>query len=267
MKMNIGIIIGLVAGAIGIIVALIAVIATKEWFGGIIIVVTIGIMGTVFWRVLFKPMMINRRLAKNGVGATAKIMKVSDTGVTVNQAPQIKLMLEVYPPNGQPYLVETKQIISRLQTAMYREGNVLPVLIDLEDKDIIAIDYEGKGNPAGGSGSFSTDKIMIGPWAGMGKQDAEKKLYDIDALNKEIFAYGTSSKAVVTKYTWLGIYVNGQNPAVELELQVLPSSSPAFSATVIGVVMEQSVPKFQAGEEILVKYDTNNTSKVTIEHS
>ena len=267
MKFNIGMIIGLIGGAIGIIVAVIAVIVTKEWFAAVIIVLTIGIIGMVFWRVLFKPMMINRRLAKSGVGANAKIMKVSDTGVTVNNAPQIKLLLEVFPPNGEPYLVETKQIISRLQTAMYQEGSMLPVLIDLEDKDIISIDYEGKGNAAGGSGSFSTDKIMIGPWAGMSKQDAEKKLYDIDARNKEIFAYGTSSKAIVTKYTWLGIYVNGQNPAVELELQVLPADKPAFSAAVIGVVMEQSVPKFQAGEEIYVKYDTNNTAKVTIEHS
>ncbi|MBL8017104.1 MAG: hypothetical protein JNK43_07545 [Ignavibacteria bacterium] len=79
--------------------------------------------------------------------------------------------------------------------------------------------------------------------------------------------YGTSSKAIVTKYTWLGIYVNGQNPAVELEVQVTPSNIPAFSAKTIGVIMEQSVPKFQPGEEIYVKYDPNMPSKVTIEHS
>lgn len=267
MKMNIGMIIGLLGGLIGIVVAIAAVIATKSYFALIIIALVVGIMGTTFWKVLFRPMMISNRLAKVGVGATAKVMEVKDTGVTVNNSPQIKLLLEVTPPNGQPYLVETKQLISRLQTAMYQEGTILQVLIDPNDKDYISLDYEGKGGGMTSGGNFDSDSVPVGPWAGMRKQEAEKKLVDIDAKNKEIFSYGTSSRAIVTKYTWLGIYVNGQNPAVEIEVQVLPVDRPAFGATTIGVIMEQSVPKFQAGEEIYVKYDPNYTSKVTIEHS
>jgi hypothetical protein len=177
-------------------------------------------------------------------------------------------LLEVYPPNGLPYLVETKQLISRLQTSMYQPGGIIPVLIDPNDKDMISIDYEGKGATGNGYGGNSNpDKVLTCPWAGMSRQDAERKLFDIDARNKEIFSYGTSSRAIVTKYTWLGIYVNGQNPAVEIEVQVLPADKPAFPATMIGVIMETSVPKYQVGEEIYVKYDPNNTSKVTIEHS
>ncbi len=267
--MNAGMIIGLLGGAIGIIVAIVAVVATKSIAGIIIVVLVVGIMGTTFWKVLFRPMMISNRLAKVGVGATARVMEVKDTGVTVNNSPQIKLLLEVTPPNGLTYLVETKQLISRLQTSMYQVGSTLPVLIDPNDKDYISLDYDGRGGQmnAGSGGSFDSDSVPVGPWAGMRKQEAEKKLFDIDARNKEIFAYGTSCRAIVTKYTWLGIYVNGQNPAVEIEVQVLPVDRPAFAANTIGVVMEQSVPKFQVGEEIYVKYDPNNTSKVTIEHS
>lgn len=267
--MNAGMIIGLIGGLIGLTVGVAAVVATGSWPALIIMVLVIGIVGTTFWRVLFRPMMISRRLAKTGVGATAKVMKVSDTGVTVNNSPQVKLLLEVHPPNGEPYLVETKQLISRLQTSMFQEGSMLPVLIDLEDKDFVSLDYEGKGSQmsAGSVGSPEPDSVPVGPWAGMSKQESERKLFDIDANNKEIFAYGTSSRAIVTKYTWLGIYVNGQNPAVEIEAQVLPADRPAFAANMIGVIMEQSVPKFQVGEEIFVKYDPENTSKVTIEHS
>ncbi len=271
MKMNWGMIIGLIGGGIGILVALIAVIGTKQWFPLIIIIVVIGIVGTVFWRVLFRPMMITNRLSKTGINTTAKIMEVSDTGVTVNNAPQIKMLLEVYPPNGQPYLVETKQLISRLQTSMFQPGGVIPVLIDPEDKDLVSLVYEDSGRSGNSSQSFNQnmnpDKVLIGPWAGLSNVDAERKLRDIDAKNKEIFNYGTSSKAIVTKYTWLGIYVGGQNEAAELELQVTPADRPAFSATVVGVFMEQSIPKFQPGEEIYVKYDPSNTSKVTVEHS
>jgi hypothetical protein len=268
--MNWGIIIGLIGGGIGLLVGLGAVIATKSIVGIVIMVLMVSIMGTVFWKTLFGPMLLSKRLAKSGFATTAKVIQVSDTGVTVNNAPQVKLLLEVTPPNGTTYMVETKQLISRLQTSIYQPGSMIPVLIDLNDKNSIVINYEGSGGASGqysGAGSYSPTTVPSGPWAGMAQADAERKLVDIDARNKEIFAYGVSCKAIVTKYTWLGIFVNGENPAVEIEVQVLPSDRPAFGGTTIGVLKETSVPKFQVGEEIFVKYDPNDVSKLTIEHS
>jgi hypothetical protein len=267
MKMNWGIIIGLIGGGIGLVVGFGAVIATKSIVGIVIMALVVGIMGTVFWKTLFGPMMLSRRLAKSGFATNARVVEVSDTGVTVNNAPQVKLLLEITPPNGTTYLVETKQLISRLQTSIYQPGSMIPVLIDLNDKNSVVINYEGSGGSTAAGSTYSSNVVPTGPWAGMGQVDAERKLVDIDAKNKEIFAYGTSSKAIVTKYTWLGIYVNGNNPAAEIEVQVLPTDRPAFGAKTIGVFMETSVPKFQVGEEIFVKYDPNNTSKVTVEHS
>jgi hypothetical protein len=268
MKMNWGMWIGLGGAAIGLIVGIGAVVATKDWLGLIIMAVVIGIVGTVFWKVLFGPMMLNSRLAKSGFATMARVVEVSDTGVTVNNAPQVKMLLEVTPPNGSAYLVETKQLISRLQTSMYQPGSMIPVLIDLNDKDRIVINYEGKGG-AGGQQAANNNltSVPTGPWAGMPIAEAEKKLFDNDARNKELLTYGTSAMAIVTKYTWLGIYVNGENPAVELEAHVLPTDKPAFEATMIGVLSEKSVSKFQPGEEIYVKYDPNNPAKVTIERS
>lgn len=267
MKMNWGIIIGLAGGAIGILVALVSVIMAKSIFGVVMVVVITGVIGTVFWKVLFGPMMLTNRLAKNGYATNARVVEVSDTGVTVNNAPQVKLLLEVTPPNGTAYLVETKQLISRLQTSMFQPGMMVPVLIDLNDKNAISLNYEGV-NPGGGQvNAPSSGSVPVGPWAGMSQADAERKLFDNDAKNKELLKYGISSNAFVTKYTWLGIYVNGQNPAVEIELQVTPKDRPAFSAKAIGIIMEQSVQKFQPGEEIFVKYDPNNITNVTIEHS
>ncbi|MEO8513616.1 MAG: hypothetical protein ABI543_08655 [Ignavibacteria bacterium] len=269
MKMNWGIIIGLIGGGIGLVVGLGAVIATKSIAGIIIMVLVVGIMGTVFWKTLFGPMMLSRRLSKSGFATTARVVEVHDTGVTVNNAPQVKLLLEVTPPNGATYMVETKQLISRLQTSIYQPGSMIPVLIDLNDKNSIVINYEGSGGAAGqqNAGTYSSNVVPSGPWAGMGQADAERKLVDIDAKNQEIMSYGTSCKAIVTKYTWMGIYVNGNNPVVEIEVQVLPSDRPAFGGKMIGLIKETSVPKFQVGEEIYVKYDPNDTSKVTIEHS
>jgi len=78
---------------------------------------------------------------------------------------------------------------------------------------------------------------------------------------------GKPGRAFVKKNTWLGIYVNGNNPWSELEIEVLPADGPAFSAKVKGAIGEQAVAKYQAGEEIFVKYDPLDRSRVAIDHS
>jgi hypothetical protein len=208
--------------------------------------------------------MIQNKLLKTGVPAQATILQVSDTGVTVNNSPQIKLLLQVNPPTGMPYQVETKVLISRLQTHAYQPGMVVPVKIDPNDKDKIAIDYTGSadnastnGIGAGSTGYYTPQQI----------QEMQTMLSKINDENNKLMTYGESARAIVTKFIPMGINVNGDNPAVTLELEVLPQSRASFKATAKGVIMSTSVPKFQPGEEIFVKFDPNNISMVTIEHS
>ena len=65
----------------------------------------------------------------------------------------------------------------------------------------------------------------------------------------------------------MGVYINGNNPYTEIEVEVLPGDGPAFEAKVKGAISEQSVPKYQPGQEIFVKYDASDKSKVAIDHS
>ena len=266
MKLNPVVWIGIIAGGIGVLIGMVVAIAAAPIEGSIFSLVFVVIFGSVFWFTFFKPMIISRRLAKRGVPASAKILEVHDTGVTVNNSPRVKLLLEVNSPLGGTYLVETKQIISRLQTSLFQPGAVLQVLVDPNDKNLISFDY-GDSSATAPSGIQDTNTVLVGPWSGLSKQEAERRLAENDSRGKEIFATGTSSRAIVMKYTWLGIYVNGNNPAAELELEVLPSDKPSFKARVIGVFLETSVPKYQPGEEIYVKYDPYDTSRITVEHS
>ena len=93
------------------------------------------------------------------------------------------------------------------------------------------------------------------------------QLEEMEAENNRIKAIGIYSKAIVTKYTAMGVNVNGNNPLVTLEIQVLPDDEPAFGATVKGVIKQTSVQLFKPGEEIFVKYDPYDKTKVSIEHS
>jgi len=277
MKMSaagwIGVIIGCLGGLAGLTVAIIA----SPVFGSIMAVIFIAIFGGVFGS-LFRGAAVKNKLLKTGVSATARVVKVSDTGVTVNNSPQIKILLEVTPPNGSPYMVETKELISRLDVGVYREGMILTVKVDLDNKNLVAIDNSG-GDSSGYAGGYSSGStgfgaaaaeptsVPTGPWAGMSAAEANQKLVTMNEQNVTLMSYGTEAKAIIRRYTWLGIYVNGQNPAVQLDIEVLPDSGSPFEGTAFGVVQAASIPKYQPGCQVYVKYDPNDTSKITMFHS
>lgn len=251
MKFGLGAKIGLIGGLLGGAIGMTAAIIAEPLGGSILASIFIIVFGIVYWK-FFRPIFVSNKLLKTGQPAKAKILKVWDTGVTVNQNPQVGLLLEVTPMNKMPYQVETRQIISRLNPSVYQPGMEVDVRIDPNNTDIVAI--ESVGGMGGYSGSYS-------------KSEAQKLMTDIDNFNKELMKYGESSRAIVLKYTEMGINVNGNNPAVTLDLEVIPDNRKSFKAQAKGVVMETSVPKFQPGEEIFVKFDPKDIAKVTIEHS
>ncbi len=272
--MGIGGWIGLIVGGLGGLIGLTVAIMASPVFGSVFAVIFIVIFGGMFWTLFFKPMMTRNKLAKTGVPASARVVSVSDTGVTVNNNPQIKMVLEVTPPMGAPYMVQMKQIISRLDTFSYQPGITLPVIVDPNNKNLIEINYDsnaqtsnlGSGYQPGGVAQ-PTDKIMTGPYAGMSAADANAMIAKNNEENIQLMSYGTESKAIVTKYTWLGVYVNGENPFVEVEVQVMPTTGTPYKGKAMGVIQTASVPKYQPGAEIYVKYDPNNPSKITMYHS
>ncbi len=222
----------------------------------------IGVFIFIIYPMIVKPVLLENRLKKTGKKATAKIIKIQDTGTTINDNPQVKLTVEVIPEYGTPYTTVFKQVISRLEVHLFQPGVLLNVLVDPKDTKKIILDTFDK------SKAGEDDNIVpVGPWKGIDKSEVERRLKDIDEKNKKILDSGLSARAIVKKYTFLGVNVNGENPLAELELEVLPEDKPAFSVTTQGVIAVASVDKYQAGSEIYVKYDSYNFKKVAIDHS
>lgn len=259
MKMNAGAWIGLIGGLIGITVAIGSVLATGGSSGiymaaGIVLV--FGGMFYLFYRLFFAPMILASRLQKTGIPGKAIIKEVHDTGVTVNNSPQIKLILEIKNSYGQVYTVTVRTLISRLQPQMYQAGMTVPILIDPKNENIVVIDYSGGTQ---NRNTANNSKINLS----FTKEELLKQQQEGDAIRLT----GRSARAIIKKYTWLGLYINGNNPYAEMEIEVLPDDAPAFQSKVKGAISEQSVAKYQAGQEIFVKFDPNDKSKVAIDHS
>lgn len=258
MKMNAGAWIGIIAGIIGLLVGIGAVIRTAGSTGtyiGLGMLLLFGGMFFLFYQLFFKSLINARRLQKTGTPGRARIVEVKDTGVTINNNPQVKLILEVKNSYGQKYTTSCKVVVSRINPGAYSPGMEVPVRIDPANEMNVTLDFTPAATSTGQQTSISTPDML--------KAELEK----MQSENNAIALSGRPARAIIKKYTWLGAYVNGNNPYAELELEVLPENAPSFSGTAKGVIAEAAVQKYQPGQEIFVKYDLYDNSKVVIDHS
>jgi hypothetical protein len=82
-----------------------------------------------------------KRLQEAGVPASARIVKLWDTGITVNDDPVIGLEVEVARTDGSVYTATIpKSLISRLDIPQFQPGQTVSVRIDPQDSSLVALD-------------------------------------------------------------------------------------------------------------------------------
>ncbi|HET7377699.1 MAG TPA: hypothetical protein VFK30_13380, partial [Anaerolineae bacterium] len=102
----------------------------------------------------------------------------------------------------------------------------------------------------------------------MNPQATEQMLMQLQAMHEQVIKNGAQAHAKVVQYMPMNITVNGNNPVVNLMLEVQPASGAPFNAMVQGVpVAEASIPKYQPGQMITVRYMPNDQLQVAVEHS
>lgn len=80
-----------------------------------------------------------KRIRRIGQSAEALVLSIRDTGMTVNDNPIVAFRLQVRPPTGDPYEVETRGLVGRLDVPQVQPGAVLPVAIDPKDPSKVAL--------------------------------------------------------------------------------------------------------------------------------
>jgi hypothetical protein len=82
----------------------------------------------------------DRSVLESGIPAMARIVNVRQTGMMVNNQPQIAFQLEVHPPSGSPYQVETKAVIPMINIPQFQPGAEIPVKIHPADPSKVVLD-------------------------------------------------------------------------------------------------------------------------------
>jgi hypothetical protein len=82
-----------------------------------------------------------KRLRQTGTPASARILAIWDTGITVNDDPVIGMRVEISRPDGTTYSPTIpKSLISRLDIPRFQPGATVSVRIDPQDPDRVALD-------------------------------------------------------------------------------------------------------------------------------
>ena len=77
---------------------------------------------------------------KNGLPAQATILRIWDTGTTINDNPVVGFVLEVRPQHLPAYQAEAKSMIPRLSIPQFQPGATIPVKIDPQNQARVALD-------------------------------------------------------------------------------------------------------------------------------
>jgi hypothetical protein len=233
--------------------------------GGLIalpIIITVVVLIVVFVIVgrVMRSAGQDRKLLQTGEPAQATILQLRETGLRINEQPQIALTLEVRPTNRPAYQTEAKMIISYLQAAQFQPGALLDVRVDPADPNKVAIaGVMGPAMMGGGMGMMGQSPMQ--------QQQTQQMLMEMEVFSNNLRNSGLSAPAKILNAANMGVNVNGNNPLMSFQLEVQPPGAPTFQAMAKGVIGESAVHKYQAGSTIWVKYDPDNTSQVALDHS
>jgi hypothetical protein len=82
------------------------------------------------WGSIFARARHSRSILAHGIPAEAKILKLSETGTTINDRPLVRFLLEVHPADRPAFQVETEKVISILDIPRIQPGTIVPVRYD-----------------------------------------------------------------------------------------------------------------------------------------
>ena len=80
-----------------------------------------------------------QQLAVDGRPGTATIKAIRQTGMVINENPQVELDLEVTVDGGEPYAVTHRQVIAMIAIPQFQPGQTVPVKVDPADPQTLVV--------------------------------------------------------------------------------------------------------------------------------
>src|SRR5262245_9495247 len=85
------------------------------------------------------------RIVQTGLSGTAQVTSMTQTGMTLNDQPQIDMELLIAVPGRAPYTARRKEFVPLILLGRLGSGMPLPVKVDKADPQRVIIDWQASG--------------------------------------------------------------------------------------------------------------------------
>jgi hypothetical protein len=196
-----------------------------------------------------------QRLRVQGVPGTARIVGLRQTGVTLNEQPQVELNLEVTTSIQGPYPVVLKEWVPMIMLGRLTSGLPLPVKVDPADPNNLVIEWEATMSPAG-AGTMTPPPQADTSHYSQAAREAEKQ---------RLLATGVVGTATVISARATGEADTEGRPIYDLMLQIeVPGQRPVQGPARTGIPPDR-LEQLEPGDRVPLKVDPANPLVMTVD--
>ena len=214
------------------------------------------------------------RITQTGLAGTAQIMSLTQTGMSMNDQPQVEMELLVAIPGRAPYQARRKEFVPLILLGRLGNGLPLPVRVDPTDPQQVIIDWQASGTapiaaaPTGQTETLAQVQAALaasGLPAAAPYATAAQGTYTVDQLREVVRATGIQGTATIDKVADTGEVV-GDERLFTMQVTVhLPGQPDSQHEPAAAMVPLAAADKVSVGLKVPVKVARDNPNLVLFE--
>jgi hypothetical protein len=223
----------------------------------------------------------NQRIDETGLSGTGQVVGLTQTGMYLNNNPQIGMQLMVSVPGRNPYQVEVRQFVPLMLLGSIQVGSTLPLKVDQQNPSKVVIDWDAGVQPnaafvnqwgamPGMTPMSATMPSMTPMPAAMpgvmptSTATVSAGQGSVEQLHAQLTATGLDGTATITTAQDTGVAV-GTNKLFSVQMTVnVPGRAP-YQETSAAMVPQEDAAKIVAGVTVPVKVSPDNPNLVMIQ--
>jgi hypothetical protein len=221
-----------------------------------------------------------QRIAQTGLSGSATITGLTQTGVQLNDNPQVDMELLVQLPGRPPYAARRKEFVPLIFLGRLTSGAPLPIKADPADPSRVIIDWERSSvvppiqvadpsvaAPAGAETLEAVQQAL----AASGLQAAQtfaspgQGQYTVDQLREIVRATGIEGTARIDSAVDSGRTIGDERLFTMQVTLSIPGRAPEQTPTSAAMVPLRAAPRVRVGQTVPVRVHPENVNIVLFE--
>jgi hypothetical protein len=205
------------------------------------------------------------RIRSQGVAGNATILGMRQTGVTLNEQPQIELRLQVSTQMHGPYEVTVKEYVPLMLLGALSSGRPLPVKVDPANPQRVIIEWESAGGFAAPAAGMAPG-MTAAPMAPAGQAGyAAAAQGDPADVKKRLLETGVPGTAKVISSAPTGQTDPEGRPLYSMMLEIHVDGRPPMQGPAVVGVPPERAEQLEAGDRVPIKADPSNPAMMAVD--